>query len=255
MQELQVQVMVFRIQACFLLFSSVCAFGQNGPAATATSSANSTKAPIIIVGFVGGFVRHDDLVHSGVQLAARLRKDYPTGVHVEVFENRRREKAHKEILNLLDTNHDAALSMEEKQDARIIIYGMSWGGSETVTLARELEREGIPVLLTIQVDSIAKVRQNDAVIPSNVSEAVNFFQPNGTLHGQPKIRAADERRTRILGNFRFEYESKPIRCDKYPWYDRVFAKSHTEIECDPVVWNQVETLIRSKLPPVKPATR
>lgn len=240
------------IPVCFLLLSVPFAFGQSGPTHSAPSGANATKPSTIVIGFVGGFVRHDDLVHSGVQLAARLRKDYPTGVHVEVFENRRREDAHKEILTLLDSNHDATLSIKEKQDARIIIYGMSWGGSETVTLARELEREGIPVLLTIQVDSVAKIRQNDAVIPGNVSEAANFYQPNGALHGQPKIQAADEKRTKILGNFRFEYKSKPIRCDKYPWYDRVFAKSHTEIECDPVVWNQVENLIRSKLPPVKP---
>jgi hypothetical protein len=244
--------MAVPIRACLLLFSSLFAFEQNGQPLAAPSSVNPTRPPIIIIGFVGGFVRHDNLIHSAVQLAARLRKDYPTGVYVEVFENRRREKAHEQILKLLDANHDAILSIEEKRDARIIIYGMSWGGSETVTLARELEGDGIPVLLTIQVDSVAKIRQNDAVIPGNVSEAVNFYQPDGILHGQPKIWAADGKRTRILGNFRFEYESKPFRCDKYPWYDRVFAKTHTEIECDPVVWNQVENLIRSKLPPVKP---
>jgi len=28
----------------------------------------------------------------------------------------------------------------------------------------------------------------------------------------------------------------------------VFMKYHTEIECDPAVWKQVESLIRSKLP-------
>ena len=213
-----------------------------------------TRAPAIVIGFVGGFVRHDDMVHSGVQLAAHLRQAYPIGVHVEVYENRHREKAHQQILNLLDTNQDGVLSAEEKQNARIIIYGMSWGGAETVALARELEREGIPVLLTVQVDSITKIRQNDKIIPPNVGEAANFYQPNGLFHGQAGIRAADAMRTRILGNFRFEYKAKSIRCDKYPWYDRAFAKYHTEIECDPVVWNQIEALIRSKLPAVRAGT-
>jgi len=101
----------------------------------------------------------------------------------------------------------------------------------------------------VQVDSVAKIRENDEVIPANVGEAVNFYQTDGLLHGQSRIRAADEKRTRILGNFRFEYKSKDIRCEKYPWYDKVFAKYHTEIECDPAVWSQVESLIRSKLPP------
>jgi hypothetical protein len=128
---------------------------------------------------------------------------------------------------------------------------MSWGASETVALARELEKENIAVALTIQVDSISKIGQNDSVIPANVAEAVNFYQPDGLLHGQPQIRAADSAHTRIIGNFRSNYEANPIKCDRYPWYDRFFAKSHTEIECDPSVWKQVESLIRSKLPPPK----
>lgn len=233
------------------IFLVVCAslfvLGQDGPAGGVAPQESDAKPPVIVVGFVGGFVRHDNMVHSGVQVAAHLREAYPSGVHVEVFENRRREKAHREILSFLDTDHDGTLSAEEKQKARIIIYGISWGASETVELARELEKDGIPVLLTVQVDSIAKVRENDEVIPANVREAVNFYQPNGLFHGQPQIRAADGTRTRILGNFRSSYKSKSIRCDKYPWYDRIFFKYHTEIECDPAVWNKVEFLIRSKL--------
>jgi hypothetical protein len=203
-----------------------------------------------VVGFVGGFVRHDDTVHSGVQLAARIRGAHPSGVYIEVFENRRREQAHQEIMKILDTDHDGTLSDEEKRNARIIIYGTSWGGSETVELARELEGERIPVLLTIQVDSVAKRGQNDRLIPANVAQAVNFYQPDGLLHGEPEVQAADSSRTRILGNYRYEYKWKSIQCENYPWYDRIFTKQHTEIECDPVVWDRVESLIRSKLPPV-----
>jgi len=241
--------MALSIQTIFLLSSALLALEQNEVARLVTSSGSPTMPAVIVIGFVGGFVRHDNLVHSGVQLAGHLRGDYRSGVYAEVFENRHREKAHQKILRLLDTNNDGTVSAEEKQNARIIIYGMSWGASETVTLAQELEKDGIPVLLTIQVDSISKIRQNDAVIPANVAEAINFYQPNGVLHGQPKIRAADATHTRIIGNLRFNYKTNRIKCDGYPWYDRVFAKSHTEIECDPSVWKQVESLIRSKLPP------
>jgi hypothetical protein len=208
----------------------------------------SAKPPVIVVGFVGGFVRHDNAVHSPVQLASRLRDGYGSGVHVEVFENRRREQAYEEILKMLDGDHDGKLSDEEIRGAQIIIYGMSWGGSETVALARELGEQKIPVLLTIQVDSVAKVGQNDAVIPANVAEAANFYEADGLLHGQAEIRAVNGASTRILGNFRFEYGAKTLKCENYPWYDRVFMKYHTEIECDPAVWSQVESLIRSKLP-------
>ena len=167
---------------------------------------------------------------------------------MEVFENRHRQDAYRKILELLDSGHTGMLSTAQKNDARIIIYGMSWGGSEAVTLARELKQEKIPVLLTIQVDSVGKLGQNDAVIPANVAEAVNFYQTDGLLHGRAEIRAEDTARTRILGNFQYDYKTKSLECEGYPWYDRVLTKYHTEIECDPAVWNRVETLIRAKLP-------
>src|SRR5215469_1361263 len=237
----------FFCSICLLFFLCLSLFAA-GQEKARLAGGPTASSPAIVSGFVGGFVRHDDLVHSPVQLAARLREDYPTGVYVEVFENRRREDARQQILRLLDANQDGTLAAEEKQHARIIIYGISWGASESIELARELGKDGIPVLLTVQVDSIAKSHENDALIPANVAEAANFYQPSGLLHGRPEIRGEDPAHTRILGNFRFSYEANPISCAKYPWYDRVLVKSHTEIECDPAVWKQVESLIRSKLP-------
>jgi hypothetical protein len=205
--------------------------------------------PYIVIGFVGGFIRHDDPVHSEVQLAARLRQEYPTGVDVETFESYRGENARKRIHSLLDTNHDGFLTPAEKQKARIILYGHSWGASEAITVARELDKDGIPVLLTVQIDSVAKFYQNDEVIPANVAQAVNFYQPDGFVHGRAAIRAANRSRTKIIGNFRFDYKSNPYACTEYPWYDHVFVKTHTQIECDPAVWKQAEDLIRSVLSP------
>jgi hypothetical protein len=167
---------------------------------------------------------------------------------VATFQNRQGDKAREHVLRLLDTDQDGTLSAGEKQNARIIIYGHSWGASQTVTLARQLEKQGIHVLLTIQVDSVSKAGEQDSLIPSNVSQAVNFYQTAGIIHGQSEIRAADPVRTEILGNFRFDYSNHPVRCDEYPWLSRVLMKSHIEIECDPKVWNQVESLIRAKLP-------
>jgi len=187
------------------------------------------------------------MVHSVVQVAAHLRRDYPSGVWVEVFENHRRKKAYADIVRLVDTDRNGTVSADEKRNARIILYGNSWGASAAVALAGELEREGIPVLLTVQVDSVSKRGENDQVIPANVAEAANFYQLNGFVHGKPQIRAADPARTHIIGNFRFDYKATPIHCKHYPWYDRVFMKSHTEIECDPRVWAQVESLIQSRL--------
>jgi hypothetical protein len=220
-----------------------------GQLASPGSSAGQTfEPPAIIFGFVGGFVRHDDAAHDEVRLAARLRQEYATGVVVETFENHDGEHAHERILTLLNPNHDRILSAEDKSRARIVLYGHSWGATEVVTLARRLEKDGIPVLLTIQVDSISKLGQNDQAIPANVAQAANFYQTDGLLRGEPKILAADAARTQIIGNFRFRYAGRTYACVGYPWYTRIFMKAHTQIECDPEVWGQVESLIRAALP-------
>jgi hypothetical protein len=234
-----------------VLLAGILLFGQRVPA----QAQESRFPPVIVVGFVGGFIRHDNLVHSEVQLAARLRKDYPSGVIVETFESYRGEAARQKIHSLLDTNRDGNLTPAEKQNARIILYGHSWGASEAVTVARELGKDGIPVLLTVQIDSIAKFYQNDAIIPANVAQAANFYQADGFVHGQSAIRAADPTHTKIIGNFKFEYKANAYACNEYPWYDRIFVKAHTQIECDPEVWKQAEALIRSDLPSLSPAER
>lgn len=215
---------------------------------TESSGVKASDSRTVVIGFLGGLVRHDDLVHSEVQLAQRLRTEFPETLHVATFENRRLHEAHDLILKLLAADRNGRPTGDEKRAARIILYGHSWGASAVVTLARKLQSEDIPVLLTIQVDSIAKSGQDDGLIPGNVAQAANFYQDKGLLHGRRQIRPADATRTEILGNFRFDYSHNPISCPNYPWYANLFMKSHIEIECDPVVWHRVEDLIREQLP-------
>jgi pimeloyl-ACP methyl ester carboxylesterase len=205
------------------------------------------QPPPIVIGFLGGFIRHDDTVHSTVILARNLQKDYAGTVHIETFENRRVNDARDLVMRLL-AGRRGDPTPEQKGAARIILYGHSWGASAAVALARQLQDHGIPVILTIQVDSVAKPGHDDAVIPSNVEHAANFYQLDGFPRGQKQIRAADDTRTEIIGNYRFDYHDKPVSCPEYPWLARVFMKSHIEIECDPAVWRQVEGLIRAELP-------
>ena len=135
---------------------------------------NMAVQKTIIIGFVGGFVRSDDMNHPEVQFAAHLREAYPSEVHAEVFANHDGKHALRRVLQLLNEDGDGVLTSHEKERASIIIYGHSWGASQVVTLARDLGRLGIPVSLTIQVDSVHKPGHEDAVIPPNVRNAVNF---------------------------------------------------------------------------------
>lgn len=75
----------------------------------------------VIIGFVGGFVRRDDMNHPEVQFAEYLRQTYPSIVHVEVFANHDGKHALRRVLQLLDTNGDGALAPSEKEQASIPI--------------------------------------------------------------------------------------------------------------------------------------
>ena len=215
-----------------------------GPAAVAGGNAQ----PVIVIGIVGGWIRSDNQEDHIVMLAGQLNREYGPGVHAEIFENHHREQARERILALLDRNSNGALEDGEKRQARIVLYGESWGGCETVMLARELQQRGIPVLLTVQVDSVEKMGENDEVTPANVAQAVNFYQPHGIIHGRQAIHAEDASRTQVIGNFRFDYEKNPVPVRGASWFAKTFLRPHVSIENDPAVWSRIETLIRSKLP-------
>ena len=207
----------------------------------ASTKLSTTLAPtthnVIIIGFVGGFVSRNDTKHPEVQFAAYLRDRYPS-IHAEVFGNHHGKKALHNVVRFLDTDNDGVLSSLEKEQATVIIYGHSWGATETVAFARDLDKMGIPVALTIQVDTIGKPLHKPATISPNVATAINFYQPRGPLHGQPQIIAADPAHTKILGNIRMTYEDRPINCDNYSWYSRTLNKPHHEIENDFRVWDR-----------------
>jgi hypothetical protein len=239
----------FAIRSVFLLWALL--IGQPtyaGGSGSVTLAQPVLSPPILVFGFLGGFVHHDDRRHPAVKFVQRLREDYPNDVEAAVFENRRYRDAYKIIRQRLDTDHDGKLSDAEKQPARILLFGNSWGGSAVVFLARRLNRDGIPVVLTVQVDSVAKLGNNDSVIPPNVREAVNYYQTRGWIRGRRKIVAADPTRTKILGNYLLSYDKNPVTCQGFPWYDSILMKTHIETECDPRVWSEIESLVRRELP-------
>ena len=153
--------MLTLVAACLL---SGAARAGDSPASRATTPTTTSPAPVaianaqpvIVIGIVGGWIHADNHDDHIVMLAEQLNREYGPGVHAEIFENHHREQARERILALLDRNSNGALEDGEKQQARIVLYGESWGATETVKLARDLQQQGIPVLLTVQVDSIAK---------------------------------------------------------------------------------------------------
>ncbi len=238
-------------------FKSVCHQTWTDAAAIAALRLVCQQGPIargalapgdpIVIGFVGGFARADDLKHPEVLFAAYLREHYSPALHAQVFSNHDEQGALEYVARLLDQDHNGLLSDEERRSARIIIYGHSWGASQTAAFARDLGRRGIPVLLTVQLDIITKHGQKPTEISPNVVSAINFYQSEGPLQGRPKIVASDPARTRIIGNFKMAYSHTSVNCGNYPWFVRTFNKPHHEIENDAHLWDKVASLIDAEV--------
>jgi len=239
------------LRSRFLLAAFLSAAAAVPLYAEAAAVGHAPKNPsYILIGFVGGFVRHNNPNHGPVKVAESIERVDASDAYVQIFENRHRKAAYQTVIRLLDTDHDGSLTPVEKDRARIILFGQSWGASAAVMLAQDLRRVGIPVLLTVQVDSVAKPWQNDSVIPANVTAAVNFYQPHGLIHGRRQIRAADPSQTEILGNYRFDYRQTPVHCLRtLSWSDRLLTPGHAQSECDPRLWGEVEALMLERIEP------
>jgi hypothetical protein len=205
-----------------------------------------TKTPlppgeILIIGFMGGRDRWNDDRRAVRKLALKLRAMNLNRVYMETVENKQRQLGIRFIQQAFDYNRDGQLDEQERNAARLILYGQSFGGAAVVKAARELHKLGVPILLTVQIDSVGV---GDALIPSNVASAANLFQRNGwIIRGEPQIRPEDSTRTHILGNFEFDYRQKHIDLSNVSWFKKMARVAHTKMEHDPDVWVKVEALI------------
>ena len=202
---------------------------------------------VIVVGFLGGWVRNDDERHPEVQIIERLSMEQIPGVRVAAFENRREAKARKTVLHWLGVDHKNAFYDRDRRNTTVILFGHSWGASAAIHLARDLEQKDVPVELTIQVDSISKGGNDDCLIPANVHTAMNFYQPRSIFHGCSSILPVDLTTTRILKNVRLDYPVQPASCRNYPWVARHFFGPHIAIECDPNLWSEIDAEIRARI--------
>ncbi|MGH9858090.1 MAG: hypothetical protein ACRD4B_09635, partial [Acidobacteriota bacterium] len=196
---------------------------------------------LLVIGFPGGRVRWDDRRDGVRRLALELRAAHVPRLHVETVENRNRGLALQLVKNAFDKNSDGVLSEGEKSSARLILYGQSFGGAAVIKFAHQLNDLKIPVILTVQIDSVGR---GDAVIPENVRNAANLFQRKGKIiRGEPQIRAQNSESTKIIGNFEYKYSKKDIDLSGMPWHKKIFRTDHSKMNLDPRVWNHVKDLV------------
>jgi hypothetical protein len=208
---------------------------------------------ILIIGFLGGRESWDNRTQGVRKLALKLRARNLSEVHVETLENRKRSLAVELIRKSFDRDLNGRLDERERAAVRVVLYGQSFGGAAVVKLAQQLEKMKVPVLLTIQIDSVGF---GDKLIPANVVGAANLFQKNGLIiKGEPEILPQDPATTTILGNFEFDYRHKKIDISEVSWHKKLFRVAHTRMDNDPAVWGLVEKLILDALSPKNEETR
>jgi hypothetical protein len=198
------------------------------------------KGEVLILGFMGGRDSWDTN-NALRRLALKLRSRADAGFRVETVENRKRALAIELVRKAFDRDRNGQLDERERASARLILYGQSFGGAAVVKLAKQLKSMAVPILLTVQIDSVGR---GDRVIPSNVAQAANLFQRNGLLiRGEPEIVPEDPDRTTIIGNFEFDYRQKEVDVSQVGWHKKIFRVAHNKMEHDPDVWAKVEELI------------
>ncbi|MBL0159148.1 MAG: hypothetical protein IPP47_18845 [Bryobacterales bacterium] len=196
---------------------------------------------LLVIGFLGAWEEWDNDKRSVRKLALHLRARHLPGVFIETAGNRDRGTVLKFIRQALDQNRNKKLDDAEKRSVSIICYGQSFGGAACVKLARELDKLGIALRLTVQVDSVGR---SDDWIPPNVARALNLYQHDpGPVWGEANIKAVDPAKTTILGNIRFFYFFRNVDMKDYPPLARRMGFAHWKMDNDPVVWKQVETMI------------
>jgi len=235
-----------RLLAVFL----VCGLGHPAPRGRFPRSDWSAPSPLprgamVVVGFLGAWEKRDDERRSVRKLALRLREAGLPRLYVETAGNHDRKQVRRILIESLDGDRDGRLSREEAESVAFVFYGQSFGGAAAVYLARDLERHGVPVRLTVQVDSVGR---RDHWIPANVARALNLYQRDpGPIRGEPAIRAADPSRTQILGNLPFTYLFREVDMSGYPAIARRIGLSHWKMDNDPAVWAIVEAAIRAEI--------
>lgn len=237
----------FRAAALALAAAAVAAAAPHGRFERSdwTAPVPLPRGSMLVVGFLGGWERWDDSRRGVRRLALRLGESNVPGLYAETAGNHDRRLVRRIVLDSLDRNRDRRIDPEEAASVALVFYGQSFGGAAAVYLARDLARHGIPVRLTVQVDSVGR---RDHIIPANVSRALNLYQRDpGPIRGEPAIRAADPARTTILGNIPFSYLFRPVDMSDYPWIARRIPISHWKMDNDPAVWAMVEAAIQAEI--------
>jgi len=167
-----------------------------------TEAARERNCKILYAGIVGGLETPNNKRSGVVQMRDRLKGPTYSDVCARTFSPYHWTAGRDWILSHFPKHSRPMSNIELEQAPKVIIVGHSLGGWAALSVARSLDSEGIPVELTIQVDSVGIT---DHTIPENVREAAVFHARDILMFlTTKKIKAADASQTRLVANIRVE---------------------------------------------------
>lgn len=192
------------VYLCCALIAMVVHVRVASPAAAQTRSQvqhiNNPEAPcrIIYVGIVGALETSNNK-HSGlVQIRDLLRGPAYSDVCARSFTPYTWTSSLRWLLQHFPSHPGRLTDDELKRAPKVILVGHSAGGWAVLSVVRNLGRKGIPVELTIQVDSVGIT---DRTVPRNVKTAAIFHARDILMFLTTKrIKAEDPSKTRLAAN-------------------------------------------------------
>ncbi len=198
----------------------------------------------LILGFLGGGKRSGDENRPAIQLAERLRVLEIPAVYIETTGHDRYVQALKLVEAATRRDAKGRCPVQGCSKIQLLLYGRGEGGATVLRLARELKSLGLPVALTVQVDTAGR---SDGVIPSNVARAANLYDAGAATAGGTRIRAEDPAKTQILANLLFSEDGKWLDLPEGVSPGRPRHARSAQFDSDPQVWNRVEDYILEEM--------
>jgi hypothetical protein len=157
---------------------------------------------ILYVGIVGGLETPNNKRSGIVQVRDTLRDPAYTEVCARTFSPYDWMAGRSWILSHFPQHTGPMTEIELGQAPKVVLACHSLGGWAVISVARSLDREGIPVELTVQVDSVGIT---DHTVPKNVKEAAIFHARDILMFMTTKeIKTEDANRTKLVANIRVE---------------------------------------------------
>jgi hypothetical protein len=155
---------------------------------------------LLYVGIVGGLTTPNNRRSGVVQIRDALLSPTYTDVCARTFSPYHWMAGRNWILDFFPRHPGAMTEVELEKAPKVVLVGHSLGGWAVLSVARGLDEKGIPVELTIQVDSVGIT---DHTVPKNVKEAAIFHARDILMFlTTKKISAQDASQTKLVADLR-----------------------------------------------------